>query len=343
MRYSSALDPMIEHGGDIYGASKRLKCLSSDIIDFSSNINPTVADIDLTLSREDFTAYADRSYSELIKSVSQKYDLHHDNIALFNGASSAIFSLFEQLDFSEVVLYAPLYGEYKVAAQRYHKKIRLINRLDAVWEKPSCNALVVFVNPSTPDGRLYDLEVLLKEWQQKACTVIIDESFLEFTGEKSLREKISSYPDLYIIHSFTKFYACAGLRIGAVFSQAQNIQKLFTPMWQLSSIDVILLLRLLNDKSHYEKSRENFLQYMQRLRSILLQTGLFDEVYASEANYVLVRSHRSKEIEERLLKQKIIVRNCANFDFLDERYLRFAVKDDRALDALEKALGVIDE
>lgn len=331
------MNEKIEHGGNIYDMAKRLKCKPEDIIDFSSNMNPTQTDIDLTIDPHIMKVYADPSYHELTKRIALNYELNQEEIKLFNGASSAIIALFEQLEYDSVALYAPLYGEYKIAAKRQGKKIDLINRMDEVWKKPEVKSLVVFVNPSTPDGRYYDLGALLKEWQALECTVILDESFLEFTQKESLRSEIKRYKNLYIIQSFTKFYACAGLRVGAIFSQEANIAKLFTPMWPLSSIDVCLLKRLLEDRAYKQKSKSVFEKYLQRLRATLCKTLLFDEVYVSEANYILTRSSHAKEIEEKLLKYKIMARNCGNFDFLDERYLRFAVKDDKALDALQKA------
>jgi len=331
------MNTKIEHGGNIYKVAESLGCQPEEIIDFSSNMNPSKPASKLDINRAMFEAYADPEYHKLKETIALKYELKHEEIKLFNGASSAIIALFEQLDYDNVALYAPLYGEYKVAAQRQGKKIQLINRMDDIWKKPEQGSLVVFVNPSTPDGKSYDFDALLREWQALECTVIMDESFLEFTQIKSLRSDINSYTNLYIIQSFTKFYACAGLRIGAVFSHESNIDKLFTPMWPLSSIDVNILGELLTDTAHQENSTNNFPYYLQRLRSILCHALVFDDVYQSEANYILTRSSQAKAIEEKLLKHKIMVRNCGNFDFLDERYLRFAVKDDKALDALEKA------
>ena len=332
-----------QHGGNIYKMAEELLCQPEEIIDFSSNINPTVPTIELHIEAKSLQVYADPTYYELKKSIALKYNIVPSEMKLFNGASSAIFALFAQLDFSHVALYAPLYGEYKEAALAHGKKVQLINRLDDTWDKPHEGSLVVFVNPSTPDGRLYDFKALLDEWQALNCQVIMDESFLEFSEAKSLRTEIKSYKNLHIIQSFTKFYACAGLRIGAVFSHRDNINNLFTPMWPISSLDTTLLLRLLGDKDHQTKSRENFSKLSQRLRSILCYALCFDEVYQSHANYILTKSSRAKEIEERLLEHKIIVRNCESFDFLDESYLRFAVKDNKALDALEEALKGINE
>ena len=331
----------MSHGGDIYLAAKLAKCSPADIIDFSSNINPTRPHIDLNIQYDDFVAYADSSYSQLKDTLAEKYALWREQIGLFNGASSAIFALFEQLDFSEVTLYAPIYGEYKKAAEKLNKKINLINRFAQTWEKPMANSLVIFVNPSTPDGSYYDLDKLLQEWAQLNCTVIIDESFIEFSDKASFRQKIKENKKLFIIQSFTKFYACAGLRVGAVFSHEENIKRLHTPIWHLSSIDVKLLSRLLGDNGHKKRSLDNLNALTLRLEKILNASKLFDEVFASSANYVLVKTPQALSLQEQLLGHKILVRNCLNFDFLGKDYLRFAVKDELALDALQKALNAL--
>ncbi|HQL11367.1 MAG TPA: hypothetical protein PLR62_03180, partial [Candidatus Woesebacteria bacterium] len=41
------------------------------------------------------------------------------------------------------------------------------------------NSLVIFVNPSTPDGKYYELEELMKKWMENSCTILIDESFFD--------------------------------------------------------------------------------------------------------------------------------------------------------------------
>jgi len=332
------MNEITEHGGNIYKIAQVMNCKPEEIIDFSSNINPLKPEMTLSIEPKSIEIYGDPDYVELKEVIAHKYELNSSEIKLFNGASSAIFALFEQLDYSEVALYAPLYGEYKNAAEACGKKILSINRFDDIWEKPERNSLVVMVNPSTPDGYLYDFKGLLSEWKALNCQVIIDESFLEFTQAKSLREELHNYANLYIIQSFTKFYACAGLRVGAVFSHESNINKLYTPMWTISSVDVSLLLKIFADKHHHQKSTKELVKLRDRLRSILCYAQCFDEVYQSHANYILTKSKAAKKIEKILLNHKIMVRNCESFDFLDNRYLRFAVKDEKALDALEVAL-----
>ncbi len=329
------------HGGDIYAAAERLGCRPEEITDFSSNINTVVPAVKLELTPALIRSYGDPRYSELRTAVAGRYALKTEEIALFNGASSAIMELFRTLEPKRACLYTPIYGEYVRASERYSRKTRLIDRFEELYKKPKKGATVVFVNPSTPDGKYYDLERLFAIWREARCTVILDESFLEFSRKPSLRKMIREYRKLYIVHSFTKFYACAGLRVGAVFSDPGNIEALSLPAWNLSSFDAAYVTELLSDPDHRSRSLKAQKEQYKELRSILKGSGLFEKVYKSDANFILARSDKAPLIYEMLFKEKILVRDCANFDGLDRRYLRFAVKEKAAHQLLKKALHAL--
>ncbi len=329
------------HGGDIYSAAKQLYCKPSEIIDFSSNINSIAPAIELPQSRQLIRSYGDPKYCQLHGAVASRYGLKRDQIALFNGASSAIFELFRYLKPKQSYLYAPLYGEYTRSAREFSQKTTLIDRRKSLYKEPKKGSTVVFVNPSTPDGKYYDLERLFTIWKRQKCHVIIDESFLEFGSNPSVRHKIKSCKRLYIIQSFTKFYACAGLRVGAVFSHSDNIVRFTWPMWNISSYDAAYVTALLQDPDHPRRSCAAYKKQYRKLRTILKESSLFDKVYKSDANFILVRSSRSPDIYKELFKQKILVRDCSNFDGFDQHYLRFAVKDNSALKMLKKVLHAL--
>ena len=67
-------------------------------------------------------------------------------------------------------------------------------------------------------------------------------------------------------------------------------------------------------------------------------------MYNTTANYFLVKLNRLKatELQELLKPYKIMVRDCSNFDFLDESYVRIAVKSKQTIKQLQKALKGID-
>ena len=331
----------MKHGGNIYKVAKDLDCKPENIIDFSSNINTYHPKLRLEQTDEMILKYADNSYKKLKKAISKKYSIDKNEMALFNGATAAIFELFKSLKSKNITLYAPLYSEYEHAALEASKKISKINRFTDLNKKPKKRSIVVFVNPSTPDGKFYDLDALFEIWEKQKCTVVLDESFLEFEALSSQRVRLKTYKRLYIIQSFTKFHACAGVRVGAVFSQERNIKRLSIPRWNLSSFDVAFMTKRLKDKAFVTKAQKEHLKLKEMLFKILEKSGLFTKIYPSDSNFFLVKSEVAGVIYSRLLEQKILTRQCDNFDFLGKRYLRFAVKDRASLEALKKGLDAL--
>ncbi len=326
------------HGGDVNAFAAHCGCNVCEVVDLSSNINFITPSVDF--STVPLNSYP--NYKELTQTLADYYNIHPDELELFNGGSSAIFSLMHFFDHPTCTLYSPAYLEYKKAALLHGKKVDLINRVDDSAQKVENDSLVIFVNPSTPDGKYYDLDILMQEWMAKNCTILIDESFLEFCGGESVSRYLQTYNKLYVLKSQTKFYGCAGVRVGIVLSSAENIRALKEkePLWKISALDGHFLITALRDKSFRAQSRELNAEAKTYLKTILDNSPFFEKVFESDANFFLVRlaSISAKEFQEKLIPHKIMVRDCSNFDFLDERYVRIAVKDIEVLMRFEEAL-----
>ena len=326
------------HGGDVNGFAALCGCAESEIVDLSSNINFITPSVDF--SSVPLNAYP--SYGQLTEALAQHYGVNSDQMELFNGGSSAIFSLMRLFDNATCTIYSPAYLEYKKASLLYGKKVILINRFEAMDTEVEENSLIVFVNPSTPDGHYYAIGELMERWKQKHCTILIDESFLEFCGGESATRYLQTYDKLYVLKSQTKFYGCAGVRVGIVLSSHNNITALREkePLWKISALDSHFLITALRDEPFRARSHMLNDDAKRYLKSILDHSSLFEKVYESDANFFLVRlaSMNAKEFQEKLIPHRIMVRDCSNFDFLDERTVRIAVKDVEALKRFEEAL-----
>jgi len=332
---------MMQHGGNIYKYAKELDCDASEIIDFSSNINLYQKAQEFCINTQQLTPYADTDYTTLKNTIASKYKIETNNITLYNGATAAIYDLFSSLKGKSVYLYAPLYGEYEKAALRAKKDIYKINRIEDIDAQVEKKSIVVFVNPSTPEGSYYDMDDLFLEWKKKKCTIILDESFIEFEAHKSLKKQIMDYKKLYIIQSFSKFYSCAGVRIGAVFTHKKNTRSLQPPLWNISTFDAEFLEQRLLDEEFITQTRKLHQEQKAELQKILKESKLFDLIVESDANFILVQSKKAQEIFEHLLAHKILVRSCESFDFLDGSWLRFAVKDKEAQQKLQEAFRAL--
>jgi threonine-phosphate decarboxylase len=326
----------MNHGGNIYRFAKQLGCLPEQVLDFSANINPKQA-VDLSCLQDiALTPYADPDYSLLKKAIHQRYPIPDGvDIELFNGASAAIFALLRRLQPKDLVLYTPLYGEYAHIAGELDCIVYNINRFNGVMADIPEHSTVIFVNPSTPDGQLYGLQDLLTKWQAANCTIIIDESFLDFCEADSVAEHIAYYDKLYVIKSLSKFYGCAGIRIGFVWAATAVIKELqrFEPAWKLSSLDMAYMQRALANTAFIEQTRKQTAQLRALLHQALQDPGLFDKIYPGQANFLLARLANldGYQLQEQLEPSRILIRVCDNFEGLDQSHVRFAVKDEQAI------------
>lgn len=332
-----------KHGGDVKGYAQEVGCELSDVIDLSSNINFIKPDNTIDFNTINISSYP--TYNELYKNIANLYDVENTEIELFNGASSAIFSLFRFFDTRYCYIYSPAYLEYKKAAVTFDYQVELVNRFVDLDKEVIENSLVVFVNPSTPDGSFYDIEALLSKWIEKNCTILIDESFIEFTMQKSCLEYIKKYDKLFILKSLTKFYNCAGVRIGSVVSSAKNIEmiKKYEPMWKISELDMNYVNEVIKDKKFPQISKAINITNKEYLIKILKKFKYINNIFDSSANFVLVqlKTINASQFQELLKPYNIMIRDCSNFDFLDEEFVRIAVKSTKNLDKLKEALNSI--
>ncbi|MCK4441146.1 MAG: aminotransferase class I/II-fold pyridoxal phosphate-dependent enzyme [Sulfurovaceae bacterium] len=329
-----------KHGGDIEEFAKNIGCRVDEVIDLSSNINFVKPKVDIDFNSLDISAYP--NYTTLKESIAKNYNIKANQLELFNGASTAIYSLFGQVDLNECYLYAPLYLEYKKSAILNGYKINYINRFTDIYHEIKENSLVVFVNPSTPDGDFYNIYPLLKKWIDKNATILIDESFLDFTPFQSATKYIKGYDKLYIIKSMTKFYSSAGIRVGVIISNSKNIKKIQEkePLWKVSQFDSKYIQSVLRDKQFDEKSTLINNKNRDRVIKILEKSKYIVKVYPSFANFILVKLKdiNAQNFQQKLIPYKIMIRDCSNFDFLDSSFVRIAIKDDLAIDRLREAI-----
>lgn len=333
---------MYAHGGDIHTFAKKLRIAPENVIDFSSNINflcPSVS-----FEKVNVAPYPDPEYHNLRLKTAGYLGVDPENLEPYNGASSAIFSLLRHLNPASVTLYGPLYSEYKRTCDALQISISMINRLSRPRE-PMPGSTVVFVNPSTPDGRLHEMDALIESWKEREVDVIVDESFLDFTEGKSVSSWLENWQGLYIIRSFTKFFSCAGVRTGFVISHPDNIADLHDkePLWKVSAYDSAYLMQALSDEIFQKRSKLANTQNREKLRHVLEDSSLFEMVYESDANFLLaqLKDMDAMTLQEKLEPFRILIRDCGNFDFLDEFHVRFAVKDDKAIQVLDEALKAI--
>jgi len=339
----------MKHGGNIYQFAQQVGCKPEQVLDFSANIHPEPALDPASLLPIDLGPYADPDYTLLKQALQARYPYPPSaDMEVFNGASAAIFALLRWLQPRDVVLYAPLYVEYAKIAGQLGCTLHTIDRFAGMHADVPENSTVIFVNPSTPDGRLYAMQELLAQWRQKHCTVIVDESFLDFCIADSVADDITEYDRLYVIKSLSKFYGCAGIRIGFILGAAQAIATLkrFEPAWKLSTFDMAYMRQALANRPYIEQTRRQTAKRRELLQQALEDSGLFEAIYPGQANFLLTQLKNGGDgylLQERLAPARLLIRVCDNFAGLDKRHVRFAVKDEAAIAQLARALKAVPQ
>ncbi|NOT84860.1 MAG: aminotransferase class I/II-fold pyridoxal phosphate-dependent enzyme [Methylococcaceae bacterium] len=334
----------MKHGGNIVQFARQLGCSPAAVLDFSANINPNQA-VDLNcLQLVALSPYSDPDYGLLKVAINQRYPTADGvDLEVFNGASAAIFALLRWLQPQQLVLYAPLYVEYAHIAAPLGCQIHTINRFHDNLTTVPKGSTVVFVNPATPDGQLYDLQDLLSVWQAADCTIIIDESFLDFCEAESVANHIANYAKLFVIKSLSKFYGCAGIRIGFVWGTALAIAALkqLEPAWKLSSLDMAYMQQALANTDFIVQTRAQTIALRALLHEILDASGLFEQIYPGQANFLLARLRDEGDgylLQQHLARSRVLIRVCDNFVGLNNTYVRFAVKTEFTLHQLARSL-----
>lgn len=315
----------------------------SQIIDFSSNTNFITPNITINLNEISISSYPD--YDEIYKNIASLYSINETELELFNGTSSAIFSLFRFLGTKLCYIYSPIDKRYKQTAQIFGYQVELINRFVDLNKEIEANSLVIFANPSNPDGSFYDIDTLLSSWMKQNCTIVIDESFLEFSMQKSSVEYIKRYNKLFIIKSFTQFYACEGVRIATLISNAQNIKNIKTeePLEKISSFDIHYTNNILKDTQFLQISKALNITNKEYLIKVLKQFKYTNHIFDSFTNFVLVqlKTLKATNLQNLLNDHHIIIKKCSTFDFLDDDFVQLSVKSIKHIDKLKKALESI--
>ena len=346
------------HGGNIY----RFEREGKEVLDFSSNINPLGVPQKFTdIAKENFdklTNYPDPYYIELREMIGKHNSVTKENIIVGNGATEILFLYMRAVKPKKVLVLAPCFAEYERALKSVGAQIEYFELKEKNNFYPDIQTLkkklegqhydlFLFCNPNNPTGQLIkfddvkDLAAICKKQDMK---IFIDEAFIEFV--ENWKEKTAALlknKDVFIMRAFTKFFAIPGLRLGYGISfdeELMNKLQAEKEPWSVNTFANLAGLVMLDDKDYIKKSEK----WMAEEKNFLYQELSKNKnlkVYKSECNFLLIKllTTTSQEIQTKLLKKNILVRDASNFQFLDESYIRVAVKDREKNLKLIESLG----
>jgi histidinol-phosphate/aromatic aminotransferase/cobyric acid decarboxylase-like protein len=206
--------------------------------------------------------------------------------------------------------------------------------------------MLVISNPNNPTGAWFEageIEELVLSLPQVEL-IVIDESFLDFSGLESAVALIPKAQNMVVVKSLGKSLGWHGVRLGyaAMNARAAELLRSELPFWNVNGLAAYILKTLVEFKDEFEQSlarvaedRNYMLNQLERIPEL--------RVFASRANFLYVELPRAlsgRNLRNRLLEQYgLMVRECSNKIGSSERYLRLAVQTREAVDLLVQALS----
>ena len=372
------------HGGNIFQFAHEQRIEPYEVIDFSANINPLgpsqrgLSALEAQLRY--ISHYPDATNDDVLNAIADIYGMNKTQIVVGNGAAELLYAICRLPGYTGAFVPAPGFSEYKEALEASGIPVRdiyyrpreddngkpyfevpyLALETFAAELKGQDGRIIVFLgNPNNPDGTLLDknhIRTVASMLKEANSLLVIDESFIDFVGnhtlqdnEYSMRSLVNDFDNIIVVHSFTKFYAVPGLRIGAAFSNSQIIDKLnkFIPTWSVNTLAQAYTESALNDVEYVKRTKQ-VLREEQHYMYNALDAIADITVYPPSANFILLHIEQdgvtADSINEALKKHKMIVRNCDSYIGLNSQWVRIAIKDHdnnvRLVDALTDILKV---
>ena len=270
-------------------------------------------------TRELLSVYPE--YEGARQSIAPFFGVKPEQMTFSDGTDEAIQVLVSTYvdDGDEVVIPWPTFPIFRVAVEIAGGTPRFIPYVEpdlAFPLRPLLESitrktrLVLIANPNNPTGSaigLAEIEKVLRK--ARGAAVLIDEAYFEFYGVTALK-LLKRYPNLFVSRTFSKVYGMAGLRVGCLFSQAENIsafRKVQSP-YSVNSLAVICAIEAVQDQDYIREYVGEVLESREMLRSGLDRLGL--PYYATEANFVLVKfGARANDVCQGLREKGLLVRD----------------------------------
>jgi histidinol-phosphate aminotransferase len=227
------------------------------------------------------------------------------------------------------IIVEPTYGMYKVACDinNVETKQALLNKnfdidIENIASVYDDTVKVIFLcSPNNPTGNLLSRKQILEVCKRFNCIVFVDEAYIDFSGSgASVVNDIKDYPNLIVSRTFSKAWGLAAIRLGYCVADTEIIGYYFKVK---APYNINILTRFALEKaiSNFER-KNNFVSLLiserARLSEELKNTAGIQNVYHSDANYLLFRCKHAKAVQHKLAELGVVVRDRSSQIMLDD-------------------------
>lgn len=243
-----------------------------------------------------------------------------------NGADEIIFLIMLAFD-KNIITNFPSFSGYKDFSRILGRELVEIP-LDENFDIDEKNILrfkdgILFIaNPNNPTSNLFSKEKILKIIENFKGIIAIDETYIDFSGEKSFKEFLRNYKNLIIIKSFSKSFSFSGIRFGYAISNPEIIKKLKEKAlpYSVNSIALNCAEYVFKNIEIFEKRIKKIIEEREKMLKILKKEKTF--VLPSKTNFLFIKVKNEKIFND--LKRNGILFKV--FDLKDNgKFLRISI------------------
>lgn len=308
------------------------------------------------IARMAFNRYPDPMANELRQAIAEWHGVTRDQVICGNGGDELLFDLALAWggEGNALLNVPPTFSVYAANARLTGTQVIDVPRLsdfsidqDAVVARASQGdvGMVVITSPNNPTGDVAPLAFIERLLQATGALVLVDEAYMEFAPrEASAAPLLAKYDNLVILHTFSKAYRLAGVRMGYLLASSAVVAEL-TKVRQPYSVDAVsqaIALQVVRHRAAFDEGIALVVAERARL-AVELQALPGVTVYPSAANFLLVRfGQDASAVWERLYEQGVLVRDFSA-GALTSGCLRISVgmpqENDRLIAALQAILA----
>eukprot|EP00871_Galdieria_phlegrea_P004288 jgi/Galph1/4860/GphlegSOOS_G3543.1 len=287
--------------------------------------------------------YPPADCAEALQALSKFIDWDTKKLLLGNGASDFI-DLFMRC--GTVGPFRP--GPYIASYMEYYRAAKAAGReiLPSFYAEGK-SGVTVIIRPNSPTGdfmSLEELENIVKD--DKYGLIVVDESFMPFQGPQWRKDSslnlIDKYPErLIVIHSWTKFWSCPGIRLGSVAASSgwiKEAKRLQIP-WSCNVVAQAFLIAACSDEEYMERTWKVLPEWKKQQEQLIRSLGWIPNESSPEwVPWVFVDCKTASVAEQAVAIALMVgcpVRHCASFGC--PRHMRLGVREPKYQQVLYRA------
>ncbi|WP_435181728.1 histidinol-phosphate transaminase [Cellulophaga omnivescoria] len=298
--------------------------------------------------------YPDPQQRSLKSILAEQKGIKSENLLLGNGSDEVldlIYRAFCEPKEDNIITLPPTYGMYKVlsAINNIENREVLLTtnfepNVDEILSTADKNSKILFLcSPNNPTGNSFATEKMHQLLENFKGLVVVDEAYIDFSSQESWVSQLNNYTNLIVTQTLSKAYGLAGVRLGICIASKEIITVLnkIKPPYNVNELTQQRAKERVLDVDTVKQEVSEIMTEKDILSKVLLEVNFVEKVYASDANFILVKVDDATKRYNQLLDKGIVIRNRTTQP-LCKNTLRFTVGTREENNTLISALNQIN-